>query len=354
MELRVSKIAQLLGGTIVGRDDLMIHQVCKIQEAVPGSITFLANPRYEPYLYTTQASAVIIRKDFRPTRRVLATLLLVEDPYTSFSTLLAKYQAITHRVGVESPAYVGQHTTLGQGIYRGAFSYIGNQAQLGDGVQVYPHAYIGDQVTIGDYTVIYSGVKIYAGSQIGRHCTIHAGAVIGSDGFGFAPQADGTYQKIPQLGQVVLEDYVEIGANATIDRATLGKTWIKQGTKLDNLVQVGHNVEVGAHTVIAAQTGIAGSAKLGEGCRVGGQVGIAWHAEVGNQTKLAGQTGVTKSYLQGHTTLMGMPALEQKQYLKSYAVFKQLPELAQKVHQLAKQVAQGQAQLAKESMSYPP
>lgn len=349
MELSISEIAQFLGGTIVGQGDLTINKVCKIQVAMPGSIAFLANPKYEKHLYTTQASAVIINKDFRPARRVVPTLILVEDPYESFSTLLAKYQAAasTKKGGVEYPSYLGKQTTLGKGVYRGAFSYIGDHAQLGEGVQVYPHAYIGDHVSIGDDTLIYAGAKIYAGSQIGRHCTIHAGAVIGSDGFGFAPQADSSYQKIPQLGYVVLEDYVEIGANTTIDRATLGSTWIKEGTKIDNLVQVAHNVEIGEHTVIAALSGIAGSAKLGAGCMLGGQVGVAGHTEVGSRTTVAGQGGVTKSYKQGETTLMGMPAFDRKQYLRSYVAFKQLPELAQKVRQLAEEMAYWKAQLPK-------
>lgn len=333
----------------MGQGDLTINKVCKIQEAVPGSITFLANPHYEQYLYTTQASAIIIDKDFQPARSVTPTLILVKDPYISFSTLLAQYQTMTStkQVGVEYPSYLGKHTALGNGVYRGAFSYIGDYAQLGEGVQVYPHAYIGDYVAIGEHTIIYSGAKIYAGSQIGRHCTIHAGAVIGSDGFGFALQADGSYKKILQLGCVVLEDHVEIGANTTIDRATLGSTWIKQGTKLDNLVQVAHNVEIGAHTVIAALSGIAGSAKLGDGCMLGGQAGVAGHIEVGSRTAVAARGGVTKSYKQDQATLMGTPAFDRKQYLKSYAAFKQLPNLAQKVRQLEAEVAHWKAQLSK-------
>lgn len=341
MRFTVKAIAELLEGTIVGNDALVIEKIANIQEATPGSITFLANAKYEPHIYTTQASAVIVSKNWEATHKVIPTLILVEDPYTSLGTLLAHYQAqvSTQKIGVESPSYLGQHTTLGDGVYRGAFSYIGEHTRLGKGVQIYPHAYIGDYVVIGDHTVIYSGARIYARSQIGQYCIIHAGAVIGSDGFGFALQPDGSYQRIPHIGHVVVENYVEIGANTTIDRATLGSTRIGAGVKLDNLVQVGHNVVVGEHTVIAALSGIAGSAKLGKGCRLGGQVGVVGHTELGSQTVVAGQAGVTKSYKQGNAMLMGMPALDKKLYLRSYALFKKLPELAQKVYQLAKDIA---------------
>ena len=331
----------MVSGTVVGPSDVMIGSACKIEEAVPGSITFIGNAQYASYLHTTQASAVIISKNVGLIPKEGITWILVDDPYTSFSTVLAKFQEerrTAPKTGVEAPAYLGQSTCLGKDIYRGAFSYIGEHVQLGDGVQVYPHVYIGDHVTIGAHTIIYSGAKIYAESRIGQHCIIHAGAVIGSDGFGFVLQTDGTYKKIPHLGQVIIEDHVEIGANTTIDRATLGKTHIAQGTKMDNLVQIGHNVTVGMHTVIAAQTGIAGSAQLGKGCRIGGQVGVAPHITLGDQTQLAGQTGVTRSYKEGHITLMGMPAYEHKQYLKSYAASKKLPKIVRQVHELAQYV----------------
>lgn len=326
MKFTVYEIAQLIKGEIIGDAALQIDSLCKIQEATSGSVTFLANPSYEKHLYTTQASAVIIDKKFNPTHPVSASLILVEDPYVGFTILLNKYQSLinTPRVDIEAPSYLGNHGTIGEGIYRGAFSYIGDYVELGKGVQIYPHAYIGDRVVIGENTIIYSGVKIYPGCQIGKNCIVHAGAVIGSDGFGFAPQATGNYQKIPQIGNVILEDSVEIGANTTIDRATMGHTRIQTGTKIDNLVQIAHNVEIGKNTVIAALTGIAGSAKVGNNCMLGGQVGVAGHTEMGDKTMVAGQAGVTKSYKQGNITLMGMPAVERKKFLKEYAVLRQL------------------------------
>ncbi|ACE05728.1 hypothetical protein Aasi_0290 [Candidatus Amoebophilus asiaticus 5a2] len=332
MVFTIKEIAQLIGGHVVGDASINIHKLCKIQEAIPGSITFLANPSYEKYLYTTQASAVIINNSFQPERSVSPSLILVEDPYASFTKLLAHYyQAVLnkHKVGVEEPAHLGKHVKLGNLVYRGAFSYIGDYVTLEDKVQIYPHTYIGDHVSIGENTIIYSGVKIYAGCQIGKNCIIHAGAVVGSNGFGFAPQPTGSYEKIPQVGGVILEDNIEIGANTTIDRATLGNTLIKQGTKIDNLVQIAHNVEVGKDTVIAALTGIAGSTKIGNNCMLGGQVGVAGHTEMGDRTVVAGQAGVTKSYKKGNVTLMGMPAIERKKYLKNYAIFKQLQNILQ-------------------------
>jgi UDP-3-O-[3-hydroxymyristoyl] glucosamine N-acyltransferase len=346
MQWTIQAIAQFLGGQLLGKGQATINKVSAIQEAMPGSLTFLSNPQYEKYLYSTQASAVIISQDLQLAHPVTADLILVADPYTSLGRLLKEYQRLTNppKVGVEMPAYLGGHATLGKDIYRGAFSYIGNHVCLGEGVQIYPHAYIGDQVTIGDHTIIYSGVRIYAGSQIGKHCIIHAGAVIGSDGFGFAPQADGSYQKIPQVGQVVLEDQVEIGANTTVDRATLGETRIRQGSKLDNLVQIAHNVDIGEHTVIAALSGIAGSAKIGDHCQLGGQTGIAGHITIGAQTTVGGQAGVTKSYPKGHTVLMGTPAFDRLAYIKSYAWFKQLPALVQRIEQLEVELAAYQTQ----------
>jgi len=333
MIFTINEIAHLLEGKVLGDGSLKIDKPCKIQEAVPGSITFLANPSYEQYLYTTQASAVIIHKNFQPTRPVSASLILVEDPYLGFNKLLVKYESLLHvpKKGVEEPTYLGKNATIGDAVYRGAFSYVGDHVQLENGVQIYPHAYIGDHVSIGENTIIYSGARIYPGARIGKNCIIHAGAVIGSDGFGFAPESTGSYQKTPQLGYVIIEDQVEIGANTTIERATLGNTWIKQGTKIGNLVEIAHNVEIGKNTIIVALTGIAGSAKIGNHCMIGGQVGVAGHTEMGDRTMVAGQAGVTKSYKNGHITLMGMPAFERKKYLKSYAIFKQLQNIQQEL-----------------------
>lgn len=329
MGFTVYEIAQLIAGEVIGNPDIQIDSLCKIQEATHGSATFLANPTYEKYLYTTKASVVIINKNFKPARAVSASLILVDDPYAGFTQLLNKYQSLFNalKVGVEEPSYLGSHTTLGDGVYRGAFSYIGDYVQLGKNVQIYPHAYIGDHVVIAENTIIYSGVKVYPGCQVGKNCIIHAGAVIGSDGFGFSPQATGIYQKVLQIGNVILEDEVEIGANTTIDRATMGHTRIQAGTKIDNLVQIAHNVEIGKNTVIAALTGIAGSAKIGDNCMLGGQVGVAGHTVMGNKTRVAGQAGVTKSYQEGNITLMGMPAIERKKFLRSYAFFRQLQHL---------------------------
>ena len=321
MVFTIKEIAKILHGKVLGNDSLSINKFCKIQEAVPGSITFLSNPNYEKYIYTTQASVVIVSNNFQPTSPLSTNLILVEDPYISFTILLDTYQKTLNssKVGVEEPSYLGTDTALGKDIYRGAFSYIGDRVNIGDKVQIYPHAYIGDRVCIGENTIIYSGVKIYPDCQIGKNCIIHAGAVIGSDGFGFAPDNMGFYKKIPQIGNVIIEDAVEIGANTTIDRATLGTTWIRTGTKIDNLVQIAHNVEVGSNTVIAALTGIGGSAKVGNQCMLGGQVGISWHIEIGQKTIIAGQSGVTKSYKNGNITLMGTPARERKKYLRNYA-----------------------------------
>jgi UDP-3-O-[3-hydroxymyristoyl] glucosamine N-acyltransferase len=341
MHYTIHEIAQILGGKFIGNGQERIYKLANLQDAAPGSISFLANPRYQKYLYTTKASAVIISQDLEIAQPITPILIRVSDPYTSFSILLQRYQA--HRdvpkLGVEAPSYIGEATTCGEGIYRGAFSYIGNQVHLGKSVQIYPQVYIGDQVEIGDHTIIYSGARIYAGTQIGRHCIIHAGAVLGSDGFGFAKQQDGSYSKIPHLGKVILEDHVEIGANTTIDRATLGQTCIKQGSKIDNLVQIAHNVEVGEHTIIAAQAGIAGSAIIGPSCQLGGQTGIAGHITIGANTAIGGQAGVTKSYTKGSAMLMGTPAFERKNYVKSYAWFKQLPFLAKRLALLESLIA---------------
>lgn len=338
MEFKVTEIAQLLKGTIVGKGDTLINKLSKIQEGEPGSVTFLANPKYENYLYTTRASAVIVKKGVTLLKPPVATLIFVDDPYTSFSLLLEEYQKLIslRKKGVEEPAYLGKNTIIGQDIYRGAFSYVGDHVKIGKNVKIFPHVYIGDNVSIGDQTIIYSGVKIYPDCVVGSHCVIHAGTVIGSDGFGFAPQPDHSYKKIPQLGNVILEDHVEIGANTTIDCATLGSTTIREGVKIDNLVQVAHNVEIGTNTAIAAQAGISGSSKIGPSCILAGQSGIAGHLEIGGYTTIAGQSGITKSCKKGREVLLGTPGLEKRKYLTCYAIFKKLPELIEKINRLEK------------------
>ncbi|MBT1702446.1 UDP-3-O-(3-hydroxymyristoyl)glucosamine N-acyltransferase [Chryseosolibacter indicus] len=344
MEFTINQVAALIGGQVKGNGDEKINMLAKIQEAKKGQIAFLSNPKYEPFIYTTQASAVIVKKDFQPKKEVQSTLILVDDPYVSFTALLEQYhQMITfQKVGVEQPSYISENAVVGSSVYRGAFSYIGNKVKIGNNVKIYPNAYIGDDVVIGDNTILYAGVKIYAGTRIGANCTVHSGAVIGSDGFGFAPQQDGTYKTIPQMGHVVLEDNVSIGANTVIDCATLmgDATTIRKGVKLDNLIQVAHNVEIGKNTVIAAQTGISGSSRIGENCIIGGQVGVAGHLKIANKTGIGAQAGILKSITEEGERILGSPAFDAKQYFQSYAVFKKLPELHSGLRDLEKKVDQ--------------
>lgn len=340
MEFTVNQIATLLQGEVEGNGNETVKSIGKIQDAKRGSITFLANPKYENFIYTSNASAVIVKKDFLPTRSLNVTLIKVDDPYSSFTKLLEEYDKITSysKVGVEEPSFISDQTNVGEGLYRGAFSYIGSNVTIGNNVKIYPHAYIGDNVTIGDNCIFYSGSKIYAGTEIGNNCIFHSGVVIGSDGFGFAPQQDGTYKKIPQLGNVIVKDNVEIGANTVVDCATLGSTLLDQGVKLDNLVQIAHNVEIGANTVIASQTGISGSTKLGKNCIVAGQVGLVGHIEIADRVTLAAKTGLAKSIKKEGAVLFGYPAMDHKAYLKSHAVFRNLPELRERVNDLEKKV----------------
>jgi UDP-3-O-[3-hydroxymyristoyl] glucosamine N-acyltransferase len=337
MEFTINQVAVMLGGEVKGNGGDKISMLAKIQDAKKGQIAFLSNPKYEQYIYTTKASAVIVKKDFQPKKDIESTLILVEDPYTSFTALLEEYHKMItfQKVGVEQPSYMSENSTVGTNVYRGAFSYIGSNSRIGNNVKIYPNVYIGDDVVIGDNTILYAGVKVYHGARIGRHCVIHSGTVLGSDGFGFAPQDDGTYKTIPQLGNVVLEDNVAIGANTVIDCATLfgDSTIIRQGVKLDNLIQVAHNVEIGRNTVIAAQTGISGSTKIGENCIIGGQVGIGGHITIANKTGIGAQSGVAKSTKEGQR-YNGTPAIDLREWFQSYAVFKNLPELQYRVREL--------------------
>ena len=341
MEFTAKEVAFLIGGTVKGAESLKVNRLAKIQEATSGSIAFLSNPKYENFIYDTPDSCVVIvSKDFAPKEEIKATLIQVEDPYTSFSTLLEEYHKIISFVkkGVENPSFIADNSETGENIYRGAFSYIGNNCKIGKNVKLYPHVYIGDNVTIGDNTILYSGVKIYASTIIGHHCTIQAGAVIGSDGFGFAPQADGTYKTIPQVGNVIIGNHVDIGANTVIDCATMGSTIIHDGVKLDNLIQVAHNVEIGKNTVIAAQTGISGSSKIGENSMIGGQVGIIGHLKLANKTNIGAQSGVTKSITKEGTSILGAPAFDYLSHLKSASVFKKLPELQKRIEELEEKI----------------
>jgi UDP-3-O-[3-hydroxymyristoyl] glucosamine N-acyltransferase len=341
MEFTINQIAAMLNGEVLGDGTIKINTLKKIQEGVPGSLSFLSNPKYESFAYSTKASGLIVNKDFKPSKKIKTTLIKVEDPYLSFTVLLEEYHRLVsfQKTGVEEPSYLGENTKIGNNIYRGAFSYIGNEATIGSNVKIYPNSYIGDGVSIGDNTIIHAGVKVYPGCKIGSQCVLHSGVVIGSDGFGFAPQKDGSYKPIPQLGKVMISDFVHIGANTTIDCATMEGdfTIIGEGVKLDNLIQIAHNVKIGAHTVIAAQTGIAGSTSLGKYCILGGQVGIAGHLEIGDNVGIGAQSGLGKNVEAG-TKLFGSPAFDLREYLSSYAVFKKLPDLNNRLKQLEEKI----------------
>jgi UDP-3-O-[3-hydroxymyristoyl] glucosamine N-acyltransferase len=340
MEFTVQQIASILEGKIVGNASAKIHTLSKIEEGMPGSISFLSNPKYEPYLYTTQASAIIISDQYTPKKEIGATLILVKDPYTAFTVLLNEYNRLLNnsKEGIEQPSFIASSSTVGEHIYVGAFAYIGHNCTIGNHVRIYPQAYIGDNVQIGDYTVVHSGVKVYSGSIIGKNCILHAGVVIGSDGFGFAPQPDGSYKPIPQVGNVILHDNVSIGANTVIDCATLGSTIIREGVKLDNLIQIAHNVEIGKNTVIAAQTGVSGSTKIGENCVVGGQVGFVGHIRIADKTSVGAQSGIGKSITKPGTAVQGSPAFDYKENLKSQVIFRKLPLLLKKLDDLEEKI----------------
>ena len=340
MEFTIEEIAALLGGTIEGNPKAKIHKLAKIEEGDEGSISFLSNPKYENHLYSSNASAVIVQKDFSPKREVKSTLIRVEDPYSCFSSLLHEYQRriSTLKTGIESPSYIADSASVGEGIYRGAFSYIGEGSKIGDHVKIYPNAYVGDNVTIGDNTTLYAGCKIYPGTVIGSNCTIHSGAVIGSDGFGFAPQEDGTYNAIPQVGNVIIEDNVSIGANSTIDCATMESTVIRQGVKLDNLIQVAHNVDIGENTVIAAQAGVSGSSKIGKNCVIAGQVGIVGHLQIADKVIVGAQAGVTKSHNNPGTTILGSPAMDHLKFARITAGSRLLPDLGRRLKSLEREI----------------
>lgn len=337
MEFTVSQIALLLGGEIQGDGDRKISMLAKIQEAKNGEISFLSNPKYETYIYETKASAVIVNKDFKSKRDLSTTLIKVDDPYSSFTVLLEEYHKFIsfQKSGIEEPCFIGNGCSVGEGVYRGAFSYIGHNVKIGTNVKIYPHTYIGDNVEIGDNTILNANVKLYAHTKIGSNCVFHSGVVIGSDGFGFAPQSDGTYKTIPQMGNVVIGNNVDIGANTVIDCATFhgDSTKVGDGVKLDNLVQIGHNVKIGINTVIAAQTGVSGSTEIGKNCIIGGQVGVGGHIKIADNTGVGAQSGVSKSTKSG-MKLWGTPAMDVIKYQRSYALFKNLPDLNFRLKQL--------------------
>jgi UDP-3-O-[3-hydroxymyristoyl] glucosamine N-acyltransferase len=340
MKFKVGEIAGMIGAQLEGDGELWISSLSKIEEGGPGSLTFLANPKYESFIYETQASAVIVAADFEPKQAIKAALLRTKDPYMAFAALLQRFMAfVQNKSGIEQPSFIAETAEIGQNVYIGAFAYIGHGAKVGDGAKIYPHAYVGDYASIGSSSTVYANATIYYGCKVGSHCIVHAGAVIGSDGFGFAPKPDGQFQKIPQTGIVRIEDHVEIGAGCTIDRATLGETIIRKGAKLDNLIQVAHNVEIGENTVIAAQTGISGSTKIGDNCMIGGQVGIVGHIKLADGTKIGAQSGVSKSVEEKGKALRGSPAQDYKLQLRSEAVFRNLDALDKRLHLLEKEIA---------------
>lgn len=341
MEFSAQQIADLLKGEIDGNPEVKVSRLAKIEEGEPGSLAFLANPKYTEHIYTTEASVVIVNHSFQPEQKMRShcTLIRVEDARRSFATLLDHYNQIRlNRSGIEQPVSISESAQLGEQCYIGAFTYIGKNCSIGNHVKLYPGCYVGDHVKIGDNTTLYAGVKVYNDCVIGRSCMVHSGAVIGGDGFGFAPNSENHYQKVAQIGNVILEDHVEIGANTTIDRATLGSTIIRKGVKLDNLIQIAHNVEVGENTVIAAQTGVAGSTKLGKNMMVGGQVGIIGHLKLANEVKIAAQSGIGQSIEQEGVIVQGSPAYSIGGYKKSYVMFRKLPEIYKRLSALEAEV----------------
>lgn len=336
MKFTAEQIADILEGEILGDPNVEVSKLSKIEEGVEGALTFLANPKYTSHIYSTKASIVIVNRSFISEKEVSSTLIKVDDAYKSFSKLLEYYNQVKlNKFGIEQPVVFPETTVMGKDIYLGAFSYIGDNVVIGDNVKIFPNCYIGDNVTIGDNTILFSGTKIYADCIIGKHCVLNSGVIIGADGFGFAPNEKGEYTKIPQIGNVILEDYVDIGAATTIDRATLGSTIIRRGAKLDNQIQIAHNVEIGKNTVIAAQTGIAGSTKIGENCQIGGQVGFAGHITIGNNVKIQAQSGIGRN-VKDNEVLQGSPALSYGDYNKSYVYFKNLPKMAKSINELEK------------------
>ena len=339
MKFTAEQIAGVLGGEVVGNPKAEVHTLSKIEEGSEGSISFLANPKYLHYIYTTHATITIVNASFVPEGKITTTLIKVEDAYLSFSKLLEFYDQAkkANKSGIEQPSVFPESVKYGANLYLGSFCYLGENVILGENVKIYPNSFVGDNVVIGDNVTIFAGTRIYSETIIGSNCTIHSGVVIGADGFGFAPNPDGTFSKIPQIGNVIIEDNVEIGANTTIDRATMGSTIIRKGVKLDNQIQVGHNVEIGKNTVIAAQTGIAGSTKIGSSGMIGGQVGIVGHLTIGNNVKIQAQSGVARN-IKDDETLQGTPSFGYNDFSKSYVHFKNLPKIITELEELKKEI----------------
>lgn len=338
MKFTATQIAGILEGDIIGNPDVEVSKLSKIEEGTEGSLTFLANPKYKSYIYSTKASITIVNKGFEADSDLSTTLIKVDDAYKSFSKLLEYYNHIKmNKSGIEQPSFVSESVTYGDNIYIGAFTYIGEKVNIGDNVKIFPNCYIGDNVSIAENTILFAGTKVYSDCIIGSNCVINSGVVIGADGFGFAPNENGEYSKVPQTGNVVIEDYVDIGASTTIDRATLGSTRIRRGVKLDNQIQIAHNVEIGENTVIAAQTGVAGSTKIGKNCIIGGQVGIAGHIIIGNNVKVQAQSGIGRN-IADNETLQGSPSFAYSDWNKSYVHFKNLPKIVKTINDLDKKI----------------
>jgi UDP-3-O-[3-hydroxymyristoyl] glucosamine N-acyltransferase len=337
MEFTAFQIAELIGGSIEGNPDVKVSTLAKIEEGREGSITFLANPKYTPFIYRTSASVVVVGRDFVAEQALSSTLIRVDDAYTAFAQLLDLYNKIKLQPsGISERAFVSDNAKVGSDAYIGEFTYIGRNVRIGNNVKIYPLCYIGDNTLIGDGSILFAGVKVYSDIIIGSNCTLHSGAVIGADGFGFAKQESQDYMKVAQIGNVILEDNVEVGANTTIDRATLGSTILRKGVKLDNLIQIAHNVEIGENTVIAAQTGVSGSSHIGKNCMIGGQVGIVGHITIADNVKVAAQSGIAGNVTEEGAILLGSPAIDAARYKKAFVHFRNLPELVTRLLKLEK------------------
>lgn len=338
MKFTAAQIAGILNGTVDGDEDVAVSKLAKIEEGSKGSLTFLANPKYTHYIYSTQASITIVNNDFVPENKIETTLIRVENAYKAFSQLLEYYNQVKmNKTGIENPVFISESAKYGENLYLGAFSYVGENVMIGNNVKIYPNVYIGDNVTIGDNSILFTGAKIYSETVIGKSCVINSGVVIGADGFGFTPNEKGEYNKVPQTGNVIIEDNVDVGPGTTIDRATLGSTVIKKGVKLDNQIQIAHNVTIGENTVIAAQTGIAGSTKIGKNCMIGGQVGIAGHITIGDNVKIQAQSGIGRN-VKDNETLQGSPAFNYGDFNKSYVYFKNLPKIMDRFNVVEKKL----------------
>lgn len=346
MEFSAKQIASFIQGEIIGNEHATVHTFAKIEEGIPGALSFLSNPKYTSYIYTTQSSIVLVNRDFTPEKEIGATLIKVDNAYESLAKLMSIYEASKpKKQGVDPLAFIAPGAKIGDNVYIGAFAYIGENSVVGDNTMIHPHAFVGDNAKIGDNCILYPHATIYQECQIGNECIIHSGAVIGADGFGFAPTAEG-YEKIPQIGTVILEDKVEIGANTCIDRATMGATIIRSGAKLDNLIQIAHNDEIGSHTVMAAQAGVAGSTKIGEWCMIGGQTGFAGHIKIGNKVGVGAQAGVPGN-VKDNTQVMGSPSFDAKQFFKASIAFKSLPEMYTEVNTLRRELDELKKQINK-------